>query len=104
MRRLPVQDDVADGIWSSAAFLHLPRSDGAPTLDEFARVLRSGSPILLSAKARETHELDAMEAADGRRFTLWRAGALRENLADAGFTPEKLDTGPEWHTFLAIRD
>lgn len=104
MRSVPVRDDAVDGLWSSAAFLHLPRSDAEPALAEFARLLRSGGPLLLSAKARETRETDAMEVDDGRRFTLWRANQLRRLLEDAGFTPETLETEPEWHTFLAIRD
>ncbi len=104
MRRLPVRDDAADGLWSSAAFLHLPRSDAASTLREFARVLRPGGPLLLSAKAREAHEQDAMELADGRRFTLWREAPLERQLADAGFEPEQISDEEEWHTFLAVRD
>jgi len=104
MRRLPVRDDAADGLWSSAAFLHLPRSDAASTLREFARVLRPGCPLLLSAKAREAHEQDAMEVADGRRFTLWREAPLQGQLADAGFAPEQISDEAEWHTFLAVRD
>ena len=104
MRQIPVRDDAVDGLWSSAAFLHLPRSDAEQTLAEFARVLRSGGPLLLSAKAREAHGTDAMESDDGRRFTLWRADELRRLLENAGFAPETLATGPGWHTFLAIRD
>jgi ubiquinone/menaquinone biosynthesis C-methylase UbiE len=104
MRRLPVRDDAADGVWCSAAFLHLPRADAASTLAEFARVLQPGCPLLLSAKAREAHEQDAAELADGRRFTFWREAPLRERLADAGFTAEQVSDEAAWHTFLAIRD
>jgi|AntRauTorcE11898_2_1112593.scaffolds.fasta_scaffold04188_4 SAM-dependent methyltransferase len=104
MRHLPIRDRAVDGIWCSAAFLHLPRSDAASTLAEFLRVLSPGDPLLLSAKAREPREQDAMELADGRRFTLWRADPLRRRIADAGFDPEQVDDENEWHTFLAIRD
>ena len=104
MRHLPVPDRAVDGLWSSAAFLHVPRSDADSTLAEFARALPSGCPLLLSAKARETRQQDALELPDGRRFTLWREGPLRERLVEAGFTPEQLSEEPEWHTFLAVRD
>jgi ubiquinone/menaquinone biosynthesis C-methylase UbiE len=104
MRQLPVRADAADGIWSSAAFLHLPRSDAGATLSEFARVLRSGCPLLLSAKARETHEQDAAALPDGRKFTFWREAPLEQRIADAGFDPEQVSDEAEWHTFLAIRD
>ena len=104
MRHLPIPDRAVDGLWCSAAFLHVPRSDADPTLAEFARVLPADCPLLLSAKARETRERDAMELPDGRRFTLWREAPLRERIADAGFEPEQVSEEPEWHTFLAVRD
>ena len=104
MRHLPVGDDAVDGLWCSAAFLHLPRSDAAPTLAEFARVLRPGCPLLLSTKARETHDRDAAVLSDGRQFTFWREEALEGRIADAGFDPEQVSDEAEWHTVLAIRD
>jgi ubiquinone/menaquinone biosynthesis C-methylase UbiE len=104
MRHLPVPDRAVDGIWCSAAFLHVPRSDAASTLRAFGRVLSSGCPLLLSAKARETRDGDAIQSTDGRRFTLRREDPLRRRLADAGFEPEQLSEEPDWHTFLAIRD
>lgn len=104
MRHLPIPDGAVDGLWCSTAFLHAPRSDAAPTLRAFARVLPSGSPLLRSTNAREPRDGDAITSADGRRFTLWRGAALRRRLADAGFDPEQPSEELDWHTFLAIRD
>lgn len=103
MRHLPIPDRAVDGLWCSAAFLHVPRSDATDPRRVRPRP-PAGGTLLLSAKARETRERDAMELPDGRRFTLWREAPLRERIAEAGFEPEQLRKEPEWHTFLAVRD
>lgn len=104
MRDLPVRNGAVEGIWSSASFLHLPRSAAASTLAEFGRVLRPGGVILLSVMARETKDVDAVEVADGRRFTFWREETLRDRLTDAGFTAEAIGDEADWHALCCVRD
>lgn len=104
MRDLPVRDGALEGVWSSASFLHLPRSAAASTLAEFARVLRPGGVLLLSVMARETRGVDAVELADGRQFTFWTEDALRDRLADAGFSAEAIGEEADWHALCCVRD
>lgn len=104
MRQLPLRDDTLEGLWSSAAFLHLPRTDAPATLAEFARVLRPGGVLLLSVMARETREVGAVRLEDGRRFTFWREDTLGERLTDAGFSVEAIGEEADWHALLCVRD
>lgn len=104
MRHLPFADGTVEGIWSSASFLHLPRSDAPTTLAEFARVLADGGALLLSVMASETKEADAVRLADGRRFTFWREGALRDHLTAVGFDAEAVGEEEDWHALLCVRE
>ena len=105
MRALPVDATAFEGLWSSAAFLHLPRSDAVPTLEGFHRVLAPGGALLLSVMASETRDADAVEVPDGRRFTFWHEGPIRDRLREAGFDKVRALGGEEnWHALLAVRD
>ncbi|GAB7013817.1 hypothetical protein JCM18549_20880 [Halolamina salina] len=105
MRALPLDAGAFEGLWSSAAFLHLPRSAARPTLEEFHRVLAPGGALLLSVMARETRDAAAVEVADGRRFTFWREGPIRDHLREAGFAEiDALGDEADWHALLAVRD
>jgi len=50
MRYLAFADDIFDGIWCCAAFLHLPRKDALPTLRGFARILKPQGILYLDLK------------------------------------------------------
>lgn len=104
MRRLPFTAGSIDGLWSSASFLHLPRSAAPDTLAAFARVLADDGALLLSVMAREPRGVGAAELPDGRRFTFWQKDALLDHLHDAGFRTNLLSEEPEWHAVLAVRD
>jgi SAM-dependent methyltransferase len=104
MRDLPLRDGAVDGVWSSASFLHLPRSAAASTLAEFARVLRPGGVLLLSVMARETRAVDAVELEDGRQFTFWREDALRDRLTAAGFSVDAIGDKADWHALCCSRE
>lgn len=97
MRTLPFAADTADGIWSSAAFLHVPRADAPATLDEFGRVLRPGGVAFISVKRRETG------APEGRSFTYYDPAAFRSLVADAGFDVIHHRTVDDWVSILARR-
>ncbi|QKY21378.1 class I SAM-dependent methyltransferase [Halolamina sp. CBA1230] len=105
MRALPVATATFEGLWSSAAFLHLPRSEATPTLDGFHRVLAPRGALLLSVMASETRDADAVELPDGRRFTFWQEESIRDRLREAGFAEVRALGGEEnWHALLAVRD
>jgi ubiquinone/menaquinone biosynthesis C-methylase UbiE len=53
MRRLDFPDARFEGLWVSAAFLHLPKEDAPAALAEFRRVLRQGAPLAVTVKAGE---------------------------------------------------
>jgi SAM-dependent methyltransferase len=103
MRTLGVVDGAADGIWACASFLHLPRSDATDALAEFRRVLRDGGVLWLSVKRGTGTRPGDTYAEDGREFTLYRAGGLRELVSDAGLTVEFVSDG-EWIQVLARAD
>lgn len=48
MLALPIAAGALDGVWCSAALLHIPRSMVPVALGEFARVLRSGGELVLA--------------------------------------------------------
>jgi SAM-dependent methyltransferase len=105
MRALPVEAGTFEGLWSSAAFLHLSRSEAVPTLEGFHRALAPGGALLLSVMASETRDADAVEVPDGRRFTFWHEGPIRDRIHEAGFDELRaLDGEEDWHALLAVRD
>lgn len=105
MRTLPITPGAFEGLWSSAAFLHLPRSDAVPTLAGFHRALAPGGALLLSVMASETRDADAVEVPDGRRFTFWEEDPICDRLREAGFTDVRaLGSEEDWHALLAVRD
>ena len=105
MRALPFGRERFEGLWSSAAFLHLPRGTAGSALQEFARVVAPGGALLLSVMASETRGADAVELPDGRQFTFWQEAAIRDRLDAAGFTGiTALGEEDDWHALLAIRD
>lgn len=105
MRALGFADDVFDGVWACASFLHVPLSDAHDTLCEFRRVLRPGGVFFCAVKRGEgerTSNGDAYEERDERRFTLYTPDNLCERALDAGFTVETLDEKDDgWLGLLA---
>jgi SAM-dependent methyltransferase len=53
MLALPIAEAVLDGVWCSAALLHVPRSMVPAALAEFARVLRAGGELVLAVAEGE---------------------------------------------------
>lgn len=97
MRRLPFRDGSFDGIWSSAAFLHVPRSDAVETLREFRRVLDRDGAVYVSVKREGYEETDA----NGRFFEYYRPAELRSALEAAALEPTIVETGEMWVSAIA---
>ncbi|SDR31251.1 Methyltransferase domain-containing protein [Natronobacterium texcoconense] len=97
MRALPFADATFDGVWSSASFLHVPRSDAAETLGEFRRVLRPDGVVFLSVKRASARPEESRD----RHFEYYRPDEIRSSVADAGFVPEIVETTEEWIAIVA---
>lgn len=89
MRALPLRTGSLDGIWSMAAFLHIPRAYARPVLSEFARAVRPGGALMLAVAEgdAEGYEVASNYGSEARRwFTYHRLEPLSELLAEAGFS------------------
>lgn len=97
MRRLPFRTDAFDGVWSSASFLHVPRSDAIETLRAFRRVLGEAGIVFLSVKREATTPGES----EDRHFEYYRPNELRALLHDAGLEPRRVRTVDDWISVLA---
>lgn len=91
MRELGFTDDVFDGVWACASFLHVPFGDATETLREFRRVLRSDGVFFCVVARDEEVRTDRSERygeRDERHFMLYTPESLRERALDAGFVVE----------------
>jgi 8-oxo-dGTP diphosphatase len=109
LRQIEYPDGFFDGIWCSAALLHLPRAALPAVLASFNRLLGHGY-LWLSVKAGEGELLSEKPygAGLGRRFTFYRRDELELALERAGFdihdvtanSPSKAQPHP-WLSILA---
>ncbi|HEX3885399.1 MAG TPA: class I SAM-dependent methyltransferase [Stellaceae bacterium] len=90
MRRLPFSQEVFDGAWAAASFLHLRRDEVKGALDEARRVIRPHGLFFTSLKAGSGGELDR----HGRWFSYFEAAEWISRLGDSGF--EVLDRGSDY--------
>ncbi|WP_049924269.1 class I SAM-dependent methyltransferase [Halopiger djelfimassiliensis] len=97
MRDLPFDDAAFDGVWSSASFLHVPRSDATATLREFRRVLRPDGVAFLLVKRAPTSVGESRD----RHFEYYRADEIRSIVTDVGFDPLFVETEANWVSVLA---
>ncbi|MFZ2015868.1 MAG: class I SAM-dependent methyltransferase [Nocardioides sp.] len=112
----PLTDDLADtaapgtpydAVWANASLLHVARADLAPLLSRLAAATRPGGLLHLTLKEGDgegwsTHG----DVAAPRYFTYWREDALRQALADAGWSVEHLaehENDEAWLEVLATR-
>lgn len=87
MTALPFRDDAFDGVVAYDSVIHVPLADHQTVIDEFARVLRPGSRVLLS-EAPEERRRTKSDWLDGDVEMTWHmagAEATREQLRNAGF-------------------
>ncbi len=97
MRDLPFEDGAFDGVWSSASFLHVPRSDATVTLREFRRVLRPDSVVFCLVKRTPTTPDESRD----RHFEYYRPDEIRALLERAAFEPVRVETEENWIRTLA---
>ena len=93
-RRPPLRPGLADGLWSSASLLHVPRPDVPAALARWRQLLRPGAALGLSTSLGDSEGWeDVPYAADGRAadadlrrwFVHFRREELLELVAAAGF-------------------
>lgn len=88
MRCLPVKGERVDGIWCSAALLHLKRSEISKALLEFNRVLKVGAPCFLQVKKGVGEEMNenGLPSRKPRFFTYFHEYELQEYFSATGFS------------------
>ena len=91
MLALPIATGALDGLWSSAALLHIPRSSVPTALAEFARTIRLGGELVLAVaegdgERWETVPYNVPGQDELRRYyVLHRFDALSALLEASGF-------------------
>lgn len=94
-RRPPFGAGTADGLWSSATLLHVPRGDVSATLAQWRRVLQTGGVLGLSTSLGDSEgwedvpyaaDDDAPDVQLRRWFVHWSRGDLLALVIAAGFT------------------
>ncbi|HEY3714101.1 MAG TPA: class I SAM-dependent methyltransferase [Jatrophihabitantaceae bacterium] len=108
MRALPVRDAALDGVWCSAALLHVPRHNVPQVLDEFARVTHASGLLHLAVADGdgEGWESGHHGSDQPRWFVRHRETQLHELLAGAGWhivEVSRLSHGRDWLYLLAHR-
>jgi SAM-dependent methyltransferase len=106
LRAIPIAGSALDGIWSTAALLHVPERDTDQVLREFRRALRSAGTLALVTALGETSRLEAVPYApsEQRWYVYRRSEILRHQLESAGFairTEDQMGGTRVWCSILA---
>ena len=106
LRRLPLARACLDGIWCSAALLHVPEEETLAVLHEFRRVLRPGGHLALATARGEGAQCEPVPYAPSiqRWFFYRRAERLCDELSAAQFqvvTVTEGETSRPWVKILA---
>ncbi len=106
LRRLPLACACLDGIWCSAALLHVPEEQTPAVLQEFRRVLRPGGHLALATARGEGARCEPVSYAPGvQRWFFYRpAERLCDELIAALFqvvTVTEGETARPWVKILA---
>jgi SAM-dependent methyltransferase len=105
LRALPIREGRLDGIWCSAALLHVPEEDTAQVLRGFKRTLKPSGSLALVTASGDGARLEAVPYApdEQRWFVYRRADRLRQQMREAGFSApieDEIAGNREWATFL----
>lgn len=115
-RRPPFRTNVADGVWSSATLLHVPRGDVPATLTRWRQLLRPGAAFGLSTSLGDSEGWeDVPYAADAydpevelrRWFVHFGREELLDLIAGAGFkilSAQERTSHRRWLQVLAEAD
>lgn len=110
MRALPIRTGALDGVWCSAALLHIPRAMVPGVLEEFHRVLRPGGRLGLTIAEGEGEgweQVPYREDDQRRYFVYHSAEAIVKALTQAGFSvtcDSRTSTHRNWLTLHACRN
>lgn len=100
MRRLDFPDARFEGLWASAAFLHLTKDDAPAALAGFRRVLRAGAPLAVTVKTGEGEGWEPSPYGSFERFYSRYGAKEIERLFAPSFDIRSLthstDRGEEW--------
>lgn len=102
MRSLGLSVDSFDGLWSCAAFLHVPREDAIQTLEGFHRVLRDGGIAHVSVKRGDGTRAGDNYSNDQRQFTLYQPDELRRKATKSGFSVLSVDAGSDEDDWIQL--
>ncbi len=113
----PLTDDLADsatdepydGVWAAASLLHVRREDLPLAVRRLAEATRADGVLHLALKEGDGARFSLHgNVAAPRHFTFWREEPLREVLAEAGWTVDRVDRSvgvrdDHWLNVLARR-
>ena len=80
MRRMLFEDEMFDGIWSCASFLHIPKSESMQTLQEFRRVLKPKGLLYISVREGTGENVN-----DGKFYSNYQKDEFESLLEKSGF-------------------
>jgi SAM-dependent methyltransferase len=106
LRAIPIAGSALDGIWSTAALLHVPERDTDQVLREFRRALHRAGTLALVTALGESSRLEAVPyvPSEQRWYVYRRSEILRHQLESAGFairTEEQMGGTRVWCAILA---
>jgi SAM-dependent methyltransferase len=94
MRQLPFSTETFDGVWSSAAMLHLPKTDFPSTLLEMGRVLNQGQ-IFVAVKEGQAEQWEGDEADKTRFFAYYQVTEVERILEQTDFEVRWRQVNPD---------
>jgi SAM-dependent methyltransferase len=115
MHKLDLPDDACAGLWVSASFLHIPKSENLAVLKELVRVLAPEGPIMILVKESDSGDDERYEvhkeSGKTRFFARYRGSELWALLEQAGFRVNEITTviddrfsdGQRWLGALAVK-
>lgn len=105
MRKLTFPDKSFDGLWCSAALLHLPKNQAKPTLEGFARVLKNSGIFYLGLKVGVGETFVQKSGRNDKYSGYYLPDELTSLLEDCGFQildmEQKRSNGVEWINIFA---